>query len=332
MKQVKWGVLSTAGIGQEQLIPAIQRSGNGEVIAIASRGDKAKEVAKELNIPKAYTSYEQLLEDPEIEAVYIPLPNSLHKEWVIKAAEHGKHVLCEKPAALNGAELKEMIDVCEHHQVQFMEAFMYQFHPQHEKVKQLIQSGVIGEVASMRGAFSYFLGDPETNIRMSSDLGGGALYDIGSYATHSIRYIMDAEPVKVYASAKTDPKYKVDTTVAGVLSFENGVEALFDCSFEATFRNLYEVLGSTGKIEVNSAYRPDTSENGEGVIRVTKDNGEVEEFSVAGDQYKLQVEHFSECVLENKEPSYSNEKITNNMKVIDACFKAIETGNSVRIK
>ncbi|WP_226037111.1 Gfo/Idh/MocA family protein [Aquibacillus saliphilus] len=332
MKKVKWGVLSTAGIAQQQLIPAILRSENAELIAIASRGEKSKEVANAFDIPKAYTSYQQLIEDPEIEAVYIPLPNKLHKEWVIKAAEHKKHILCEKPAALNGSELKEMIDVTEEHDVKFMEGFMYQFHPQHEKVKQLIKSGMIGDVAFMRASFSFLLNDAETNIRMSAELGGGSLNDIGCYALHSIRNILDEEPVKVYASAKKDSKYKVDTNVAGVLTFDSGVEASFDCSFNAIGRNAYEVIGSKGSIEVTSAYRPDVNENGQGVIRLKKDNGEVEEFTIAGDQYKLEVEHFSEAISKQIDPLYTKEKIINNMKVLESCFQSIDSGHSVLIK
>lgn len=331
MNLVKWGVLSTADIGQTQLIPAIQRAENAEVVAIASRGENAKAVAGKLGIPKAYTSYEQLLEDPEIEAVYIPLPNSLHKEWVIKAAKHGKHVLCEKPASLTQNELREMVDVCNKNQVKFMEAFMYQFHPQHDKVRELIQAGEIGKVAFMRSSFSFFLENPSENIRMTKDLGGGSLYDLGGYVTHSIRTILGEEPVKVYASANMDLKYNVDTTVAGVLSFASGVEASFDCSFQGTFRNSYTVVGSKGTIKVMSAYRPDLNELGKAVIRVKKENGSAEEYVVAGDQYKLQVEHVSDAIANNTQPIYSSEKMLNQAKVLDACFASVESGKSVNL-
>jgi xylose dehydrogenase (NAD/NADP) len=238
-----------------------------------------------------------------------------------------------KAGALNVTELKEMLEACRSNQVTFMEAFMYQFHPQHKKVKELIGAGKIGDVSSMRASFSYFLGDPMINIRMNQELGGGSLYDVGCYALHSIRNILDSEPIKVFASAKTDSEYGIDTTTAGVLTFENGVQALFDCSFESFRRHTYEIFGSTGKIEVMAAYRPDTAnEKGEGLIRLTKGDGEVEEYRIAGDQYKLQAEHFADSILNSKEPSYTREKMMNNMKILDACYESIVSGVSVEIK
>ncbi|WP_407271069.1 Gfo/Idh/MocA family protein [Radiobacillus sp. PE A8.2] len=330
MEKLNWGIMSTAGIGQTQVIPAIQRSNNGIVQAIASRGDKAREVATALNIPKAYSSYEQLLDDPEIQAVYIPLPNSLHKEWVIKAAESGKHVLCEKPAALNPDELVEMIQACRNNQVIFMEAFMYQFHPQHGKVKELIESGAVGDVSFMRASFSYFMQDRDTNIRMNRELGGGSLYDIGCYSLHSICNILNMKPTNIFASAKVDPRNQVDTNVAGTLSFNNGVQASFDCSFDLTSRNSYQVVGSKGSIEVNGAFRPDQNENEEGRITVQTEDG-MEEFFIQADQYKLQVENFASAIFEGKQPSYTNEMMLDHALVVDACLKSIDTRESVSL-
>mgnify|MGYP001948433970 CR=1 FL=1 len=179
MSMMRWGVLSTAKIGLTQVIPAIQRSKNGRVVAIASRNiENAKNVAEDLEIDTAYGSYEELLDDSSIDAVYIPLPNALHKEWVIKAAEKKKHVLCEKPVAVSLEELKEMTDACEKNGIKFMEAFMYQFHPQHQKVKDLIAEGVIGDVAMMRASFTFFLND-SSHVRLSEDLAGGFMFDVG---------------------------------------------------------------------------------------------------------------------------------------------------------
>ncbi len=330
MKKVNWGILSTASIGKKQLIPAIERSINAEAAAIASRGDKAKRAAEELGINKSYTSYGQLLDDPEIDAVYIPLPNSLHKQWVIEAAKHGKHVLCEKPAALNETELQEMLAVCKDHGVKFMEAFMYQFHPLHEKVRDLIREGEIGEISLIRASFSFLLQNDPQNIRLNKELGGGAIYDVGCYCLHSIREILQEEPTQVYAHAKQNTAH-VDTTVAGTLSFASGVEAVFDCSFDQLPVNGYEVVGSTGKIEVQNAYRPDKNSDGAGLLRVTKSDGETVEMRVEGDQYKLQVEHFSEAVLEDKALLYTEEKMLNNIRTIDACYKSIATGKAVRM-
>ncbi|MCT2537234.1 Gfo/Idh/MocA family oxidoreductase [Aquibacillus koreensis] len=330
MKQVKWGILSTADIGRQQVIPAIQRSNNGEVVAVASRGEKARQFAQELNIPKAYTNYEELLNDPDIDAVYIPLPNSLHKHWVIEATKQGKHVLCEKPAALDFEELNDMIDAANSHGVNFMEAFMYQYHPQHEKVKEVIASGAIGDVTLLQASFSFLLNDGN-NIRLNPDLGGGALYDVGCYTIHSLCYILDQQPNHLFASAKIHPEFKVDTTVAGTLSFDNGVQANFDCSFDSTFRQKYQVVGSEGIIEVFGPYRPDVTETGSGLVRVTKSNGEVEEFNIEADQYKLQVEDFADAIIENRQPKYNSEKMINNMKVLDAVFKSIESGNRITL-
>ncbi|WP_186580774.1 Gfo/Idh/MocA family protein [Aquibacillus kalidii] len=329
MTNVKFGVLSTAKIGLEQVIPAIKRSEYAEVLAIASRDDKSIKIAEEMAIPKAYTSYEELLDDPEIDAVYIPLPNNLHKHWVIEAAKKGKHVLCEKPATLNSEELAEIFEVCEKYGVTFMEAFMYQFHPQHDKVKELIMSGEIGDVSFMRSSFSFLL-DDLTNIRMVKELGGGSLYDVGCYTLHSIRNIIGQEPTKVYASAKLQPETGVDTTVAGVMSFANGVEASFDCSFDSTSRQTYEVVGSNGTIEVLGAFRPDQNEDGKGIIRVKKD-GEVSEQKVESDQYKEQVDNFANAILNQTEPRYTKDDMMKQMKLLEACLQSIDSGESVKL-
>ncbi|WP_331000797.1 Gfo/Idh/MocA family protein [Radiobacillus kanasensis] len=326
---IRWGILSTAKIGRQQVIPAIQRADNGSVEAIASRGDKAKEVAEELGIPKAYTSYEALLEDPEIDAVYIPLPNGLHKEWVRKAAEHGKHVLCEKPAALDSKELEEMLRACEENNVLFMEAFMYQFHPQHNQVKQLIKDGEIGEVTLMRAKFSFLLKD-DTNIRLDAKLGGGALYDVGCYGIHSICHILEAQPTSVATAAKFSDT-GVDTTLTGVLTFGDGRLANFDCSFDTYPRCGYEVVGSKGSIEVLNAYRPDLNPNGQGIIKVTKDSGETSDYQIEGDQYRLQVEHFADSILQQKEPTYGKEQVRNHFAVLDACYQSARTGETVKL-
>src|SRR5690625_2330163 len=185
MKKIKWGIISTARIGITQLIPAIKRSTNAEVVAIATQSDinKATLIAEQFQIEKVYNSYEKLLNDPNIDAVYIPLPNHLHKEWAIKAAQKGKHILCEKPAALTTEEVYEIKKACEENNVLFMEAFMYYFHPQHNRVKEIIDTGEIGEVTFMQAGFSFYLAEERRahNIRMSGEKGGGSIYDIGCY-------------------------------------------------------------------------------------------------------------------------------------------------------
>lgn len=335
LNKVRWGILSTAKIAQEQLIPAFQRSINAEVKAIASGSGvgKAEEVAHEFHIEKAYGSYEELLADNEIDAVYIPLPNHLHKEWVIKAAEHKKHVLCEKPAALNVEDFEEMKLACEKNEVLFLEAFMYYFHPQHERVKEMIDQGEIGEVKYIQAGFTFYLPEEErgSNIRTDREKGGGSLYDIGCYAIHSIRNILWEEPETVHVQAVFDNHLNVDIETNGYMTFPSGVRASFDTSFNLEMRHEYRIFGSKGSIQVPRAFRPDLH-GGEGIIIVQNNTGTRIE-SVSGDQYRLQVEHISQAILENDEVlKHSPENTLENMRVIDACYESIATGRPVQLK
>ncbi|ADU94276.1 Gfo/Idh/MocA family protein [Geobacillus sp. Y412MC52] len=324
-RKVRWGIVSTAAIAKDVMIPAIHRADYAEVVAIASENGKADQAAKELGIPKAYDSYDQLLDDPDIDAVYIPLPNSLHAEWTIKAAKKKKHVLCEKPAALCAEDVRRMIEVCEENGVLFMEAFMYQFHPQHERVKQLLAAGEIGEVKYMRAHFSFYLQDRETNIRMNPELGGGSLFDVGCYCVHSTRHILDAEPIELFVQSRFDPHRSVDLTTSGWMRMENGVFAQFTCSFDMFFKNEYEIIGTKGKIIVSRAYRPDV-DGGEGRITVATADGNVREETVAGDQYALQIEHFSRAILEGMPLLYSPERMIQQARALDACRTSMKTG------
>lgn len=322
MTKIRWGILSTANIAKKALIPAMQRAENAEVVAIASGSGKAQEVADSLHIEKAYESYDALLDDPNVDAVYIPLPNHLHKEWVKKAAEKGKHVLCEKPAALNAEDTAELVEACRQTNVKFMEAFMYQFHPQHNRVKEIIASGEIGEVQLVRASFSFYMGNPEGNIRMDSTKGGGSIYDIGCYCIHSIRNVLGDEPEDIYVETEIDPDYQVDHSAYGIFKMKSGVRATFDCSFNIPMRSFYEVAGTKGVIKVPRAYRPDIHGD-EGLVIVDKGN-EIREEKIVGDQYKLEVEHISQAILDDTEPTYTGEDTIQNMKVIEACYQSAE--------
>jgi len=326
---VKWGILSTANIGRTQLIPAIKRADLAEVVAIASRGSQVHEVAAELQIPRAYESYDALLEDQEIDAVYIPLPNHLHKEWVLKAAEKGKHVLCEKPLALTAQEAEEIVAACEKHGVKYMEAFMYQFHPQHQRVRDIIASGEIGEVKLFKSSHSFFLNDREGDIRIKKEMGGGAIYDIGCYSIHVLRTVLQAEPVLAKGIAKQDANNDVDLSSFIYLEMENGIPAAIDCSFDMTGRNEYEVVGTKGTIRVPFAFRPDLN-GGVGLV-ITQVNGMVREEKVNGDIYRLEVEHFSQAILNDSQPLQTGTSSIQNMRVIEACYEAVETGKMVKI-
>jgi D-xylose 1-dehydrogenase (NADP+, D-xylono-1,5-lactone-forming) len=329
MKKVRWGILSTAKIAQKSLIPAFGRAENAVVAGIASSSGRAKEIADQFNIAKSYTSYEEMLRDPDIDAVYIPLPNHLHKKWTIEAAKHGKHILCEKPASITAAETKEMVDFCKGENVKFMEAFMYQFHPQHERVREIIQSGEIGDVKYMRASFSFLLAQPEGNIKTDPQKGGGSIYDVGCYGIHAIRNILRAEPVEVHVHAKIDPNYQVDTSAFGYMKMDNGVHTHFDCSFDMVFRAEYEITGTEGQIKVPRAFRPDNYD-GEGLIIIQKD-GLTREEKITADIYKAEVEHISQVILDDYEPSYTGENAINNMRVIEACYQSIKTGTMIKL-
>lgn len=327
MGKIRWGVLSTANIGRTQVIPAICRADNAEIVAIASRTEKVYAIAVELNIPKAYESYEELLDDPEVDAVYIPLPNHLHKEWVIRSAQKGKHILCEKPMALNETETEEMIAVCRKHGVKLMEAFMYQLHPQHARVKEIIASGEIGEIKLMKSSHSFYLENRSTDIRMDAEMGGGSIYDVGCYSIQAIRHITDAEPVEVSAQGEFDPENKVDMTGIVHMKMSNGMHALFDCSFDMVSRNEYEVVGTKGSIKVPFAFRPDI--NGNMGILLIQTEGVLREEKIAGDIYKLEIEHFSNAILTDSAPIISADSTIKNMRVIDTCYKSLRIGKKI---
>lgn len=324
-----WGILGTAEIARKWVIPALQPTKNANLVAVASSSGKAKAFAKRFGIPKHYDKYDDLLADPEIDIVYIPLPNNLHAQWVIQAAKKGKHILCEKPAALTADQTEEMIRVCEENQVFFMEAMMYQFHPQHQRILSIIDSGEIGEIQMMRASFSFVLRKFEGNFRMSKEMGGGSLYDIGCYCIHAIRNIMRSEPIHVYAVGTHHPDYDVDLSATAILELENGLTAHFDCSMTMSERHTYEVMGTKGKIDVPIAFVPPA--DGKGRIIVTTDDGIKREEIIEGFSYQNGIEHFSDCVLTQTEPRYTKENCIQNMKVLEACHQSIQTGTPIQL-
>jgi predicted dehydrogenase len=331
MSKINWGILSTAGIAQEQLIPAIRRASNAHVSAVATSSniEKAQQVADKFSIKKVYGSYDELLDDPEIDAVYIPLPNHLHKKWVIAAAKRGKHILCEKPAAVTAADFEEMRKVCEERDVVFMEAFMYYFHPQHARVREIIESGEIGNVSYMRVAHTFFMEDKNANVRVKYREGGGSLYDVGCYAIHVIRNVLGKEPETVHVDAIKDAQ-DIDNAAYGLLTFDDRTRATFDTSFDLNDRHEYEVAGSKGRILVPRAFRPDKN-GGDGLV-IIETNGVTRTETVNADQYCLQVEHISNAVLTCDYAVKNNHKNTeNNMRVLEACMESVRTGERVRV-
>lgn len=324
---VRWGILSTANIGRA-VIPAAQAARNADVVAVASRDhERAREFASELSIPIALSSYEALLEADNVDAVYIPLPNSMHREWSIRAAEAGKHVLCEKPLALNADECAEMAEAAAENGVLLMEAFMYRFHPRTEKVIELVQSGAIGPLHSLTGSFTFPLARAE-DIRLQPELGGGSLMDVGCYCVSAARTLAKTEPAEVQAAA-TWSDTGVDQQMAGTLRFENGLLAQFECALTLPRRQRYEAVGSDGYLTVESAFRP-YGESTEIEAHTRSANREVHSFP-GNDEYRLMVEHFSDCALNGSEPRYTASEASGNMKVIEALYRAARSGKTERV-
>jgi predicted dehydrogenase len=324
---VRWGVVSTADIGLRKAIPGIQRARGCEVLAIASRDERAaRSAADALGIGRAYGSYEALLGDPEVDAVYIPLPNHLHARWAIAAAEAGKHVLCEKPLALTAAEAMTMVDAARHAGVLLMEAFMYRHHPSWVAVRGLLASGRIGRLVAVDSWFSYFNDDP-ANIRNIAAVGGGALYDIGCYSVNLSRMLFGAEPRTVAAVVQRDPSMGVDVLVSAVLGFEGGT-ATFTCSTRSEPDQRVSIHGTEGRITIDIPFNiPPTLPTR---IRVVAGGDppvapavEVMEFEPA-DPYAMEAERFAEAIVAGAPAPVPPDDAVENLRVIERLFAAGE--------
>lgn len=294
MKPVTWGVLSTAKIARKSVIPSMRTSPMCEIKAIASRSpESAREVASELGIPNAYGSYEELLADPDIEAVYNPLPNHLHVPYTIKALEAGKHVLCEKPIAMSGIEAEELMAVAARfpHLV-VMEAFMYRFHPQWDTVKRLLRDGAIGELKTIRAEFTYFNTDP-ANVRNQPGIGGGGILDIGCYTVDVCRYLLDREPSVVQSLVELDPEFGTDRLASYVLDF-NGVMGMGMCSTQLEHRQSVRLHGTKGTIDIAIPFN-DANAKKRTIVLDSGGESRTIEFEVC-DQYVLQAEAFCKAV------------------------------------
>jgi predicted dehydrogenase len=318
-EKVRWGVLGTAKIALAKVIPAMQRSPWCEIVAIASRNlAKAKAAARELNIAKAYGSYEELLADESIDAVYNPLPNHLHVPYTIKAAEAGKHVLCEKPIALNADEARTLLAVRERTGMRIQEAFMVRTHPQWLETRRLIQTGRIGTLRSITGFFNYFNADP-ANIRNHLEFGGGALMDIGCYPITISRWMFAAEPHGVLGLIERDPAFGTDTLTSGVLEFAQG-HSTFTCSTRLAPYQRMIFFGTEGRIEVLIPFNAPNDQPTEILL-----DSERIGFPVC-DQYEIQGSLFSQALRQNREQPIPLEDAISNMAVIDAVFRSATTG------
>lgn len=313
--QIRWGILSTANIGIKRVIPAIQKSNNGVVSAIASRNhERASAVANDLGIEKAYANYEDLLNDESIDAIYIPLPNSMHAEWAIKCAMAAKPTLCEKPLAESAEVAQKMVDTFDAQGVLFAEAFMYRFHPQNQRAQYMVENGAIGTPQIMNATFSFALGNRD-NIRLSKELAGGALMDVGCYCVNSMRFITGEEPIRASALANFGAETDVDEQIVGVLEFPSGVRGHFDASLTTFLTHTYEIRGTEGKIVLPTSYVPNHDQNTR-IHHWQNDKHEVIEIE-AVDQYQLMVEDFADSLLNNRPPRFAPQDAVNNMKVVD---------------
>lgn len=316
--KIKWGVLGYARIANDFVIPAIVKASNSKFYAIASRkSESLRECQEKFHCNKTYESYDLLLADPEVQAVYIPLPNSLHREWTIKAARQGKHILCEKPLALNVVECREMIQECSFHQVKLMEAFMYRYTDRIEKVRKVLASGVLGDIKYFNSSFRFLL-NLEHDVRMEPELGGGSLYDVGCYPVNFAGMITGSVPVSI--AAKAEFQNGVDVLLSSVLQYQNGTIANLNCGFNAYDRVFSEIIGTKGILEI-----PDTFSGNSGTITLTTETGRQEINVVESDRYLLEVEDFADAVINNRQPLFSLEETIRNMEVIDRLLELIRS-------
>ncbi len=345
-KKLQWGVLGCAGVAEAVMVPGIQRSNNGMVSAVASRDlDKARKFAQKFSIEKAYGSYEQLLSDPDVEAVYIPLPNGLHKEWTLRTAENGKHVLCEKALAWNAQEAQEMVDACRKHGVTLMEAYAHRFHPHNRLVKKLVDEGRIGKILGMTSIHSAGRPPSPDNIRLSKDLAGGVLGDKGCYCFNTARFLLETEPTLAFAKIEFGEESGVDERATVTLHFPGNTVLYFDSSFRLApgkYSQGYQLLGESGSITVPSGYAQlDTYRLGKVVdtsIFVTdhaipgQEDSRTEQIAVKGEhQWQLEAEFFAGLILAGEQLKFPAEDGLANMKVLDAIHKSAREKQPVTI-
>lgn len=327
-KKINWGILGCAAIAKVRVIPGLLQADNANLYAVASRGSKKADEFRELfPVEKVYDNYEALLEDGNVDAVYIPLPNSMHCEWVEKAAKAKKHILCEKPLALNAEEAKRMYEICEAEGVILMEAFAYRHAPLIQKVKEVIDEGAIGKIKYLESHLTDVLTDMG-NIRMNKDLGGGSFYDMACYNISAISYLLGfKEPVRVKAFAEMDAEYGVDVSNMTLLQYEDGVQAASYSSLNSYSRGYYAIVGEKGRIEVpcnfNCRYIQKFTVTKEGVVSNVEilEEKKTEYTVMCPDNYMMEIEQFGRCVLEGEKPLVSKEETLLNARILDKAFE-----------
>lgn len=328
---VRYGLLSTAQIGLNAHLPASYDSKNSEIVSVSSRtAAKAEAAAKKHNIDRWYGSYEEQLADPNMDAVVNSLPNGMHAEWTIKAAEAGKHILCEKPLAVSAEECQRMIDAANANNVVLVEAFTHRWNPHMRMARKLITEGAIGDIQTIDSALCFNIAEPDGNVRFSQELAGGALWDAGCYAVYATRFVMSAEPVQVRGMSHDSGDWGIDTTFSGSMKFANGAIGNITTNMEQPFRCYITIDGSKGRIEIPGMFDdsgPIIVKSGDGR------NGEKTEIISTPAPYRfvVQFDEFSECVLTGKEPDYPAEDGLRNTAVVEALYKSANSGSAVNL-
>lgn len=319
-KKLRWGIIGCASIAEQCVMPAIQQSSTGIIAAVASRDlKKSKAMAKQFKVPRAYGSYDALLQDSDIDAVYIPLPNHLHREWTIRAIEAGKHVLCEKPMAMNTHEAVEMVEASTRAGVQLAEALMYRYHPVLEHVRRLIKAGGIGEIRVLRGAFTLNNSDDKDNIRYRSGWGGGSLYDVGGYPLSAARFFTGLEPEAVMVNAFFSEEHDgVDMMASGLVEFTGGLSLTFDCGLWAEERRSIEIVGTRGRFEIPHVFSG--KEQSGYYLYSGRQLRQYREKET--NAYVHQVESFARSVFGEIPQRFLPVDAVNNARLLEACLRS----------
>ncbi|WP_055106197.1 Gfo/Idh/MocA family protein [Paenibacillus ihumii] len=332
-KKLRFGILGCAGIAINEVMPAIQKSEYGLLAAVASRSlEKSRAVAEQFGIATAYGSYEELIDDAAIDAVYIPLPNHLHKEWAIRAMEAGKHVLCEKPMALNSAEAEEMAAAAKRTGVVLAEAFMYRHHPRWHRIKEIIESGELGQLRVIRGAFTFNNAEDLDNIRVQPEWGGGSLYDVGCYPISAARFILGQEPEAITVHAQFSQKHHgVDMMAAGVMEFADGLALTFDCGMWAEPRQLLEIVGSEGRIDIPHAFTVGDDEDASYTVTI-RGESRVEGREDKADPYVMEVDDLAKAVFGMQPQRFSPEDAIQGMRILEAALTSARERRRISLK
>lgn len=327
-RPVRWGILGLANITR-RFIPAVRQASNAHLVAVATRRPEAaaKWLVDQPDL-RVETTYEALLADPSIEAIYLPLPNTLHADWAIQAAAAGKHVLCEKPLATSLADVERMVVAAERHSTLLMEGFMWRFHPQHIRLRELINADAIGQPRLVRAGLSFLLARDPANIRLNAELGGGAIWDVGCYAISIPRFLFGAEPVTISATARIDSVFNVDLALAALVTFPDNRTALLDASMEAVRRSGYEIIGTTGRLRIEQFWaEPEAATR---IIMTAADGSETVETLPPANHFIAEIEHFSAAVRGQTPLRYGAADALGQIRALEAMQRSFRSARAER--